>query len=197
MLEELNAACEQVKGDVEEEEKRRGDVLDGDEQNDWRTRKAAVTRSSNNSNSDVELVVTAGVGGEHGQRAVVSARIVRLLKAQHEEVEEEEHEPRDMDELVLSDQAWKRMQPDRAQEGDEQRLQQKRSKRISIDKMDKMIFGWKETSKCLKRCNAEHLRAVLVCVVYLADVLVGERNVETFSMVVQGAGGTGKTASTM
>jgi hypothetical protein len=52
MLEELNAACEQVKGDTdaeeEEEEKRRGDVLDGDEQNDWRARKAAVTRSRNN-----------------------------------------------------------------------------------------------------------------------------------------------------
>ena len=48
-------------------------MLDGDEQNDWRTRKAAVTRSSNNSNSHFELVVTAGVGGEHGQRAVVSA----------------------------------------------------------------------------------------------------------------------------
>jgi hypothetical protein len=206
MLEELNAACEQVKGDTdaeeEEEEKRRGDVLDGDEQNDWRMRKAAVTRSSRNntnSNNDLAMVVAAGVGGEHGQRAVVSARIAGLLRVQREEVEEE-HEPRDMDELVLSDHVWKRARADQQVEEDEDediecQLQQKRSKRFSVDKMDEMMRGWKETSERLKRCNAEHLRAVLVCVVYLADVLVGKRNVETFSMVVQGAGGTGKTAS--
>jgi hypothetical protein len=144
------------------------------------------------------MVGATGVGGEHGQRAVVSARIAGLLKVQHEELEQQ-HEQRDMDELVVSEQAWKRMRADQVEEDEdediERQMQQKRNKRFSVDEMDEMIRSWKETSERLKRCNAEHLRAVLVSIVYLADVLVGKRNVETFSMVVQGAGGTGKTAS--
>jgi hypothetical protein len=199
MLEELNAACEQVKGNVEE--KRRGDELDGDEQNDWRMRKAVT--QSRRGHSDVEMVVVTGVGGEYGRRAVVAAKLAGLLKTQQEEVLEEvqrHQNQHDSNELVLPDEVWKRMRADQVEEEDDEeieyRLQQKRSKRrFSADEMDNMICSWKEKSERLKRCNMEHLRAVLVCIVYLADVLVGKRNVETFSMVVQGAGGTGKTAS--
>jgi hypothetical protein len=64
------------------------------------------------------------------------------------------------------------MRADQVEEDEDEdiecRLQQKRSKRFSVHEMDEMIRCWKETSARLKCCNAEHLQAVLVCIVYLA-----------------------------
>lgn len=198
-LECLNSACERAKKNAAENVEENGDELDGDEQNDWRKRDS-VARSKN-SCSDVEMVAV-GVGGEYGQKAVVAARIAGILEPQRGE---EESQPQqspiqdDDDSLILSTETWKRMRENYRNEDDddevESRPQKKRVKCFSEKEMDDMIDSWKKQSKGLERCNLEHLQAVLVCVMYLADILVGKQNVKPFSLVVQGAGGTGKTAS--
>jgi hypothetical protein len=121
-LECLNAACERTKKNSVQNVENNGDELNGDEQNDWRKRDSVVRSSS--SYSDVEMV-TVGIRGEYGQKAVMAARLAGILEPHRQEELERQFDAihNDDDSLILSTEAWKRMREKCKNENDDDEVE--------------------------------------------------------------------------
>ena len=66
---------------------------------------------------------------------------------------------------------------------------------VEASRVEQFVNQWMETSEEWTRCSSEHQAAVLPCIMYLCNVFTGQELCSPFSLIVQGAGGTGKTHS--
>ena len=178
-MEDLNGKLKKMKkdehvGDEVEKEQQKDVVEEIFGEDDWRKEEMSV-------------------GGQAGERIVMVARLSGLLP---KSVVEKKLGLVRSDNFSMSTSQWKQVKGKPEENEEVQEEDDAVDDEVVTPKcMEEILDQWKRDSTVIPICNREHFCALLLCVLYLADVFCGKKGLCPFSLVVQGAGGTGKTAT--